>query len=73
VQFLALLSISLGLINLFPIPVLDGGHLLYFAIEGVMGRPLSEELQERGQRVGIVLLISLMTFAFYVDIARLLG
>jgi regulator of sigma E protease len=73
VQFLAQLSISLGLINLFPIPVLDGGHLLYFAIEGVMGRPLSEELQERGQRVGIVLLISLMTFAFYVDIARLLG
>lgn len=73
VQFLALLSISLGLINLFPIPVLDGGHLLYFAIEGVMGRPLSEEVQERGQRLGIVLLISLMTFAFYVDIARLLG
>ncbi len=72
-QFLALLSISLGLINLFPIPVLDGGHLLYFAIEGVIGRPLSEEVQERGQRLGIVLLISLMTFAFYVDIARLLG
>ena len=73
VQFLALLSISLGLINLFPIPVLDGGHLLYFAIEGVMGRPLSDEIQERGQRLGIVLLVSLMTFAFYVDIARLLG
>lgn len=73
VQFLALLSVSLGLINLFPIPVLDGGHLLYFAIEGVTGRPLPEAVQERGQRVGIVLLISLMTFAFYVDIAKLLG
>ncbi len=73
VQFLALLSVSLGLINLFPIPVLDGGHLLYFAIEGVIGRPLSEAVQERGQRVGIVLLISLMAFAFYVDIAKLLG
>jgi regulator of sigma E protease len=73
VQFLALLSVSLGLINLFPIPVLDGGHLLFFAIEGVMGRPLSEETQARGQRIGIVLLISLMTLAFYVDIARLLG
>jgi regulator of sigma E protease len=73
VQFLALLSVSLGLINLFPIPVLDGGHLLFYAIEGVMGRPLSEEVQARGQRIGIVLLISLMTLAFYVDIARLLG
>lgn len=73
VQFLALLSVSLGLINLFPIPVLDGGHLLYFAIEGVIGRPLSEAVQQQGQRVGIVLLISLMTLAFYVDIARLLG
>jgi len=73
VQFLALLSVSLGLINLFPIPVLDGGHLLYFAIEGVTGRPLSEEVQQQGQRVGIALLISLMTLAFYVDIARFLG
>jgi regulator of sigma E protease len=73
VQFLALLSVSLGLVNLFPIPVLDGGHLLYFAIEGVTGRPLSEEVQQQGQRIGIVLIISLMTLAFYVDIARLLG
>jgi regulator of sigma E protease len=73
VQFLALLSVSLGLINLFPIPVLDGGHLLYFAIEGVLGRPLSEAVQEQGQRVGIALLIALMTFAFYVDLAKLLG
>ena len=71
-QFLALLSVSLGLVNLFPIPVLDGGHLLYFAIEGVTGRPLSEALQQQGQRIGIALLISLMTLAFYVDIARFL-
>ncbi|WP_462320358.1 RIP metalloprotease RseP [Halochromatium sp.] len=72
VQFLALLSVSLGLINLFPIPVLDGGHLLYFAIEGVIRRPIPEALQEQGQRIGIALLISLMTLAFYVDIARFL-
>jgi regulator of sigma E protease len=73
VQFLALLSVSLGLINLFPIPVLDGGHLLYFAIEGVTRRPLSEAVQEQGQRIGIALLVSLMTLAFYVDITRFLG
>ena len=73
VQFLALLSVSLGLLNLLPIPILDGGHLLYFAIEGVTGRPLSEAVQQQGQRLGLVLLLSLMTLAFYVDIARLLG
>lgn len=73
VQFLALLSVSLGLINLFPIPVLDGGHLLYFAIEGATGRPLSDAVQEQGQRIGIALLVSLMALAFYVDLARLLG
>ncbi|MEA3639414.1 MAG: RIP metalloprotease RseP [Lamprobacter sp.] len=73
VQFLALLSLSLGLINLFPIPVLDGGHLLYFAIEGVIGRPLSEGVQQQGQRIGIALLVSLMALAFYVDITRFLN
>jgi regulator of sigma E protease len=73
IQFLALLSVSLGLVNLLPIPILDGGHLLYFAIEGVTGRPLSEAAQQQGQRLGLVLLLSLMTLAFYVDIARLLG
>ncbi|KAA6184803.1 RIP metalloprotease RseP [Thiohalocapsa marina] len=73
IEFLALLSVSLGLLNLLPIPVLDGGHLLYFAIEAVRRRPLSEELQAQGQRIGIALIISLMTLAFYVDIARLLG
>jgi regulator of sigma E protease len=73
VKFLALLSVSLGLLNLLPIPILDGGHLLYFAYEGITGRPLSEEVQAQGQRIGLVLILSLMTLAFYVDIARLLG
>ena len=56
-----------------PIPVLDGGHLLYFAIEAVLGRPLSEQAQSLGQRLGLALIAALMTLAFYVDIARLLG
>lgn len=73
VKFLALLSISLGLLNLLPIPVLDGGHLLFFAIEGATGKALSEEIQAHGQRIGLALILSLMTLAFYVDIARLLG
>lgn len=73
VKFLAVLSVSLGLLNLLPIPILDGGHLLYFAIEGLTGRPLSETLQAQGQRIGLALLLSLMALAFYVDIARLLG
>jgi len=73
VKFLALLSISLGLLNLLPIPVLDGGHLLYFLLEAVRGKPLSEEVQEQGARLGIALLIALMSLAFYNDIARLLG
>jgi len=73
VKFLAIVSISLGVINLFPIPILDGGHLLYFAIEAIRGRPLSEQAQMRGQRVGLALLLALMTLAFYVDLSRLLG
>jgi regulator of sigma E protease len=73
VKFLAVVSISLGVLNLLPIPILDGGHLLYFAIEAVKGSPLSEEAQLQGQRIGIVLLAALMTLAFYVDISRLLN
>jgi regulator of sigma E protease len=72
-EFLALLSVSLGLLNLLPIPVLDGGHLLYFAVEAVLGRPLSEEVQAHGQRLGLLLILCLMTLAFYVDIARIFG
>lgn len=72
-KFLAWVSISLGVLNLLPIPVLDGGHLLFFIIEGVKGSPLSEEAQLQGQQIGFVLLLMLMGLAFYVDIARLLG
>lgn len=70
-KFLAILSISLGLINLLPIPLLDGGHLLYFAVEAIRGRPPSEAAMLRGQQIGILLLALLMTLAFYNDIMRL--
>jgi regulator of sigma E protease len=73
VKFLAVVSISLGVLNLLPIPILDGGHLLYFAIEAVKGSPLSEQAQLQGQRIGIAVIAALMTLAFYVDISRLLG
>jgi regulator of sigma E protease len=66
-------SISLGVLNLLPIPVLDGGHLLYFLIEAIKGRPLSERAQEQGMRIGISVLAGLMFLAFYVDLARLFG
>ena len=71
--FLGIVSISLGILNLLPIPILDGGHLLYYLIEAVRGRPLSEEAQYAGQRVGLLLLVGLMGLAFYNDIARLIG
>ncbi len=71
--FLALVSISLGVLNLLPIPILDGGQVLYQLAEIVKGRPLSEELQVAGQKLGVVLLVALMGFAFYNDIARLIG
>ena len=73
VKFLAVVSISLGVLNLMPIPILDGGHLLYFFIEWVKGSPLSEQAQLQGQKVGMVLLAALMTLAFYVDLSRLFG
>ncbi len=70
--FLALISISLGVLNLLPIPLLDGGHLMYYAIEIVKGKPLSERAMELGQRVGLALLLVMMAFAFYNDLNRLL-
>jgi regulator of sigma E protease len=70
--FLALISISLGVLNLLPVPLLDGGHLMYYAIELVKGRPLSERAMELGQRVGLALLLVVMAFAFYNDLNRLL-
>lgn len=73
VKFLALVSISLGVLNLLPVPVLDGGHLFYFLVEALKGGPLSEEFQIQGQRVGMAILLAVMILAFYVDISRLLG
>ncbi len=73
ISFLAFISINLALINLLPIPVLDGGHLLYYAIEWIRGQPLSEAVQAVGQQVGMAALLLLMTVAFYNDILRLLG
>lgn len=71
--FMALISISLGVLNLLPIPILDGGQVLYQLAEIIKGRPLSEEAQVVGQKVGIAFLVALMGFAFYNDIARLIG
>jgi len=72
-SFLALLSINLGILNLLPIPILDGGHLLFFFIEGIMGKPLSIRKRELAQQVGLFLLIALMVFVFYNDIYRLVA
>jgi regulator of sigma E protease len=71
--FTALLSINLGILNLLPIPVLDGGHLFFSLIEAVRGKPVSMQKREMAQQVGLVLLVALMIFAFYNDIFRLLG
>lgn len=69
-HFMAVISVNLGVLNLLPIPILDGGHLFLFLIEGVMGRPLAVRHREIAQQVGLVVLITLMAFAFYNDIAR---
>ena len=70
--FIALLSINLGILNLLPIPVLDGGHLIFFLIEAVTGKPVNLRMREVAQQVGIVVLIMLMVFVFYNDITRIL-
>lgn len=72
-DFLAIVSISLGILNLLPIPILDGGHLTYYIIEVVRKKPVSEETQEFASRIGIVLLFSLMAVALYNDILRVMG
>lgn len=72
-DFLAVVSISLGILNFLPIPILDGGHLTYYLIEVVRRKPVSEETQEFASRIGLVLLFSLMTVALYNDIIRALG
>ena len=70
-SLVAFLSVSIGLINLFPIPMLDGGHLLYYACEAVLGRPLGERVQDVGFRLGLVFVLGLMLLATWNDIARL--
>ena len=72
-EFLGIVSVSLGILNLLPIPLLDGGHLLYYAVEFFRGRPVSETSRFVGQRLGIALLVGLMGLALYNDLARLLG
>lgn len=72
-SFLAVVSISLGVLNLLPVPMLDGGQILYTLAESLKGGPLSERAQMIGQQVGIALLLVLMSFAFYNDLSRLLG
>lgn len=73
VLFLAIVSVSLGVLNLLPIPILDGGHLLYYSIEAVTGSPVSEKVMIWGQQVGILLLFLLMSLAVYNDLGRLLN
>ncbi len=73
VLFLALISVSLGVLNLLPLPVLDGGHLMYYLWEGVTGRSVSELWQARLQRGGVVILVGMMSIALFNDVARLAG
>jgi regulator of sigma E protease len=70
VFFIGLISINLAILNFLPIPVLDGGHLLFFFIEAVTGRPVSIRVREVAQQAGIFLLILLMIYVFYNDITR---
>ena len=71
INLAAVLSVSIGLLNLFPIPMLDGGHLLYYGIEAVRGRPLGERAQELGFRIGLLMVVSLMLFATWNDLTKL--
>jgi len=73
VRLTALLSINLGLLNLLPIPILDGGHIFFFLIEILKGKPVSERNRERASQVGLFMLLSLMIFAFYNDIVRVIN
>jgi regulator of sigma E protease len=70
-KFMALISLSLGVLNLLPIPVLDGGHLMYHMIEVVRRRPLSERAMEIAQQIGLSILFVVMAFAFFNDLNRL--
>jgi len=72
-EFLALVSISLGVLNLLPIPVLDGGHLVFYTAEWIRGKPLSERIQAIGLRLGLAAMLFMMALAFFNDINRLFG
>jgi regulator of sigma E protease len=72
-RFMALISVNLGVINVLPVPVLDGGHLFFFLIEGVRGRPLSVRYREIAQQVGVFLLVALMVFVVFNDISRIVS
>ncbi len=72
-EFLALVSISLGVLNLLPVPVLDGGHLVFYTAEWIRGKPLGERIQNIGLRFGLALMMLMMAIAFFNDITRLLG
>lgn len=73
VHFMAVLSINLALLNILPIPMLDGGHLLFFILEAVRGKPIPMKHREIAQAIGLTALLTLMFFVFYQDILRLLG
>lgn len=70
VLLMGLLSVNLGILNLFPIPVLDGGHLIFFIIEGFLGRQLSVKVKERAQQIGLFIILLILAFAFYNDLTR---
>ena len=70
---MGIVSVSLGVLNLLPVPVLDGGHLLFYLVELVKGSPVSERTEAIGQQIGLMLLGALMLLAFYNDLTRLLG
>ena len=71
--FLALVSVSLGVLNLLPLPVLDGGHLMYYLFEGLSGRPISDWWQQQLQRAGLLILMLMMALALSNDVARYAG
>lgn len=73
IKFLAMISVSLGVLNLLPVPMLDGGHLMYYLIELVKGSPVSQKVEQMGQQIGITLLFLLMSLAIFNDIQRLLN
>ena len=73
IKFLAMISVSLGVLNLLPVPMLDGGHLMYYLIETIKGSPVSQKFEELGQQIGMTLLFMLMSLAIFNDIQRLIN